>query len=90
MYDSSGSCSRSAIDQATATASPISGSSTRTGVLIAILYDDNYDGKVDRREEVPGARPKVEMPTILDNTAESTFGGGSGSAAGSGSGSGTP
>lgn len=32
-------------------------------ILLAILYDDNYDGKVDRREEIPGARPKVEMPT---------------------------
>lgn len=38
-------------------------------VLLAILYDDNFDGKVDRREEIPGARPKVEMPTTLDPTA---------------------
>jgi hypothetical protein len=36
--------------------------------LIAILYDDDFDGKVDRREEIPGARPKVEMPTTLDPT----------------------
>ena len=35
----------------------------REGVLVAILYDDNFDEKVDRREEVPGSRPKVEMPT---------------------------
>ena len=35
----------------------------KDGVLIAILYDDNFDKKVDRREEVPGSRPKVEMPT---------------------------
>jgi hypothetical protein len=35
----------------------------KEGVLIAILYDDNGDGKVDRREDVPGSRPKIEMPT---------------------------
>ena len=35
----------------------------KDGVLIAILYDDDFDGKVDRREEIPGAHPKVEMPT---------------------------
>jgi len=38
-------------------------------VLLAILYDDDFDGKVDRREEIPGARPKVEMPTTQDPTA---------------------
>jgi hypothetical protein len=37
-------------------------------VLLAILYDDDFDGKVDRRDEIPGARPKVEMPTQLDPT----------------------
>jgi len=31
-------------------------------ILLAILYDDDFDGKVDRREEIPGARPKIEMP----------------------------
>jgi hypothetical protein len=41
----------------------------RDGVLIAILYDDDFDGKVDRREEIPGAHPKVEMPTTMDPTA---------------------
>src|SRR5262245_21747255 len=41
----------------------------KDGVLIAILYDDDFDGKVDRREEIPGARPKIEMPTTLDTTA---------------------
>jgi len=41
----------------------------KDGVLIAILYDDDFDGKVDRREEIPGARPKVEMPTTMDTTA---------------------
>ncbi len=35
----------------------------KDGALIAILYDDDSDSKVDRREEVPGSRPKVEMPT---------------------------
>ncbi|MGE3767121.1 MAG: hypothetical protein AB7L94_33010, partial [Kofleriaceae bacterium] len=54
-------------------------------VLLAILYDDDFDGKVDRREEIPGARPKVEMPTELDPTATGTMetpkGTGSGSAA---------
>ena len=38
-------------------------------VLLAILYDDDFDHKVDRREEIPGARPKVEMPTNLDEDA---------------------
>ncbi|HEX3478354.1 MAG TPA: hypothetical protein VHT91_25210 [Kofleriaceae bacterium] len=41
----------------------------KDGVLIAILYDDDFDGKVDRREEIPGARPKIEMPTTMDSTA---------------------
>ena len=38
-------------------------------VLIAILYDDDYDGRVDRREEIPGATPKIEMPTTQDPIA---------------------
>ena len=38
-------------------------------ILIAILYDDDFDGKVDRRDEIPGATPKVEMPTTMDPTA---------------------
>jgi len=41
----------------------------KDGVLLAILYDDDYDGKVDRREEIPGAHPKVEMPTTQDPSA---------------------
>ncbi len=56
----------------------------KDGVLIAILYDDDFDGKVDRREEIPGAHPKVEMPTSMDPTATSNIneaGAGSGSAA---------
>ena len=45
----------------------------KDGVLLAILYDDDFDGKVDRREEIPGARPKVEMPTSLDPAATGTL-----------------
>jgi hypothetical protein len=45
----------------------------RDGTLIAILYDDDGDGKVDRREEVPGARPKVEMPDVIPGAAEGTL-----------------
>jgi len=45
----------------------------KDGVLLAILYDDDFDGKVDRRDEIPGARPKVEMPTALDPTATGTL-----------------
>jgi hypothetical protein len=41
----------------------------KEGILIAILYDDDFDGKVDRREEIPGATPKIEMPTTMDPTA---------------------
>ena len=43
-------------------------------ILLAILYDDDYDGKVDRREEIPGARPKIEMPKTEEPTATDTFG----------------
>jgi hypothetical protein len=60
----------------------------KDGVLLAILYDDNFDGQVDRREEIPGARPKIEMPTAGDNTASSNINNGSG--AGSGSAAPTP
>jgi hypothetical protein len=37
------------------------------GVLVAILYDDNFDGRVDRREEVPRPKPAQTMPTALDD-----------------------
>lgn len=56
----------------------------RDEALIAILYDDDFDGKVDRREEIPGAHPKIEMPTTADPTAAGTIGApgkGAGSAA---------
>jgi hypothetical protein len=52
----------------------------KDGVLVAILSDDDYDGKVDRREEIPGAHPKVEMPSVQDPTATGSLQG-SGSAA---------
>lgn len=42
-------------------------------ILIAILYDDDYDGRVDRREEIPGATPKVEMPTTQDPMASGSI-----------------
>jgi hypothetical protein len=45
----------------------------KDSVLLAILYDDDFDGKVDRRDEIPGARPKVDMPTQLDPTATGTL-----------------
>ena len=57
------------------------------GVLIAMLWDDDFDGKVDRKEEIPGAHPKIEMPTTMDPTATSGI---NDKAAGSGSGSAAP
>jgi hypothetical protein len=42
-------------------------------ILLAILYDDDFDGKVDRREEIPGARPKIEMPKTEDPMATGTL-----------------
>src|ERR1700753_1403223 len=45
----------------------------KDGVLLAILYDDDFDGKVDRRDEIPGAHPKVEMPATQDPTATGTL-----------------
>jgi hypothetical protein len=55
----------------------------KDGVLIAILYDDDFDGKVDRRDEIPGAHPKVEMPTVQDPTASSNINSNAGSGTGS-------
>ncbi|MBP9085574.1 MAG: hypothetical protein KBG15_05615 [Kofleriaceae bacterium] len=45
----------------------------KDGILLAILYDDDFDNKVDRREEIPGARPKVEMPTATENDASGSI-----------------
>ena len=42
----------------------------KDGILVAILYDDDFDGTVDRRDEIPGAHPKVEMPTAQDGAIE--------------------
>lgn len=49
----------------------------KDGALVAILYDDDYDNKVDRREEVPGSRPKfvAPEPTAGDATAPIPTGG---------------
>lgn len=59
----------------------------KDGSLVAILYDDDYDNKVDRREEVPGSRPKFVAPEAgRDATLDERdlgAGSGSGSAAGS-------
>jgi hypothetical protein len=53
------------------------------GVLTATTYDDNYDGKVDRREDAPaGGQPKP--PTPLEPTPPPpASGSGSGSASAS-------
>ena len=67
----------------------------KNGQLIAILYDDDFDGKVDRREDVPGSQPKFVAPPPSANDASAPIpdkpaaGSGSGSGAGSGSGSGS-
>jgi hypothetical protein len=33
------------------------------GTLIALLYDDDFDGKVDRRDDAPGSQTKFVAPT---------------------------
>ena len=43
----------------------------RKGTPLFEKADFDYDGKVDRKEEIPGAHPKVEMPTNMDTTATS-------------------
>jgi len=45
----------------------------KDGGLIAILYDDDYDNKVDRKEEVPGMRPKFVAPEPGRQPAEGTI-----------------
>jgi hypothetical protein len=62
IYDSSGQLSSVRRDR-NGDGEPDVWEQYKGGVLIAILYDDDYDNKVDRREEIPGARPKIEMPT---------------------------
>ncbi len=46
----------------------------KDGALVAILYDDDYDKKVDRREEVPGIRPKFVAPEPEVGPAEADLG----------------
>ncbi len=60
----------------------------KDGVLLAILYDDDFDGKVDRREEIPGSHPKIVMPSATDGATSDLNGNGVG--AGSGSSSAAP
>jgi hypothetical protein len=43
----------------------------KDGALVAILYDDDFDKKVDRKEEVPGLRPKFVAPEPEAGAAES-------------------
>ncbi len=74
VYDSAGQLTSVRRDRNT-DAQPDLWEQYKDGVLLAILYDDDFDGKVDRREEIPGARPKVEMPTQLDPTATGTLDG---------------
>jgi hypothetical protein len=62
VYDSGGQLSSVRRDR-NADGEPDVWEQYKGNVLIAILYDDDYDNKVDRREEIPGARPKVVMPT---------------------------
>ena len=83
VYDSTGSLSSIRKDRNT-DGQPDLWEQYKDTVLLAILYDDDFDGKVDRREEIPGSRPKVVMPTEEDGTANSGIdekGTGSGSAA---------
>ncbi|MDB4952761.1 MAG: hypothetical protein JWO36_330 [Myxococcales bacterium] len=81
IYDSSGQLTSVRRDR-NGDGNPDQWEQYKDGVLLAILYDDDFDGKVDRREEIPGAHPKVEMPTTQDPTATNNIN----DAAGSGSG----
>ena len=83
VYDSAGSLTSVRRDRNT-DGQPDLWEQYKDGVLLAILYDDDFDGKVDRREEIPGAHPKVEMPTTEDPTATGNI-----NDTGSGSGSGS-
>jgi hypothetical protein len=81
IYDSTGSLSSIRKDRNT-DGQPDLWEQYKDTVLLAILYDDDYDGKVDRREEIPGARPKVVMPTEEDGSVSGAIDEkGSGSAA---------
>lgn len=68
VYDSSGQISSVRRDR-NGDGEPDLWEQYKSNTLLAILYDDDYDNKVDRREEIPGARPKIEMPTTPDSEA---------------------
>jgi hypothetical protein len=72
IYDSTGALSSVRRDR-NSDGKPDQWEQYQATILLAILYDDDFDGKVDRREEIPGARPKVDMPTQLDPTATGTL-----------------
>ncbi|MBP6632652.1 MAG: hypothetical protein KBG28_13245 [Kofleriaceae bacterium] len=78
IYDSSGQLQSVRHDK-DADGEPDQWEQYKDGVLITILFDDNFDGKVDRREEVPGARPKIQMPDTGVAPVEPTEGEGAGS-----------
>jgi hypothetical protein len=59
----------------------------KDGALVAILYDDDYDKKVDRREEVPGLRPKFVAPEPERGAASDDLDAKPADGAGSGTGS---
>ena len=71
MYDANGALTSVRKDR-DANGQPDVWEQYKDGVLIAILYDDDGDSKVDRREEVPGSRPKVEMPDVIGGEASGT------------------
>lgn len=70
MYDSGGVLSSVRKDR-DANGEPDVWEQYKDGALIAILYDDDGDSKVDRREEVPGSREKVDMPDVIGGGAAS-------------------
>jgi hypothetical protein len=78
LYDSSGQLTSVRRDR-NGDGTPDQWEQYKDNVLIAILYDDDFDGKVDRREEIPGAHPKIEMPTTQDPTATTNINDGAGS-----------
>ena len=60
----------------------------KDGGLIAILYDDDYDNKVDRKEEVPGMKPRFVAPEPGRTPAEGDIPAGEGEGEGDGPGPG--
>jgi hypothetical protein len=72
MYDTSGTLQSVRRDR-NGDSQPDQWEQYKDNILIAILYDDDFDGRVDRRDEIPGATQKVEMPTTMDPTAAGTI-----------------